>query len=161
MNKKRKAKVSDLILKCFIDLDNVGLSCEDISKELNIEYDIINTIADKLIYDKYLENVADVKISKFKNEKIVALLPKGRYFLNQEGGSISSHNKYIKRQIWVIAKIITAILNATAILLLAYWNISEIRKYDNLEKILIDRDSMIFELNEKLNKLDTLKMNDY
>jgi len=157
VKKKEKAQLKDEILKYFVINHDKNISISEVADNFNIEYEIIHALSVELLSEGYIKKQYSIN-DNYKENFGCNATQKGSYFLNHEGGSTSIHNKYKHNKIWNIAKIIVITLNAIAILLLTYWDVSKNIYSNKSEKILKEKDSIINELKIELNKLDTVEI---
>lgn len=153
MRLKEKAKLKDDIIGFCIKKEHCKIS--DISKDLSIEYDIAYSLIQDLIDQELLTlNAKFASIDSYtKNDMEVVINPKGRYFLNHEGGSIMVHKRYRQQQSWIIAKISAATANAVAIVFISIWGITKANDTKQFEKKLNTLDSIIINQNLEIDNL--------
>lgn len=156
MRLKEKAKIKDDIIRYCIEKEAGTIS--EISKTLSIDYDVTHSLVQDLIDNELLKLQAKLaskeRYSQF--EMMVVITPKGRYFLNHEGGSIMDHKRYRQQQSWMIAKISAATANAVAIVFISIWGINKSNDTKQFEKKLNTMDSIITNQNLEINKLKNI-----
>ena len=153
MKLKEKAKLKDNIIGHFIKVQNDTIG--NTSKKLSIDYDITYSLIQDLIFHDLLTMQTKIasKDSFYNDDMIVNINPKGRHFLNHEGGSIMRHKRYRQQQSWMVAKISAATANAIAIVLISIWGIKKANDTNHFENKLKTFDSIIINQNLEIEKL--------
>lgn len=156
MRLKEKAKIKDDIIRYLIKVQQDRI--ENISKKLGIDYDITHSLIQDLIFKDLLTLRGKIasKESFFNDDMMVLINPKGRYFLNQEGGFINDHKRYKQQQNWTIVKISTATANAIIIVCISIWGITKANNVSHLERQVTIFDSIMTNQNLKIIELENI-----
>ena len=153
MRLKDKARHKDAIIRYCIE--NSHSTVGSISKNLSIDYDVAHSMIQELLDQDLLKLNGNIssKDSFTKNDMSVLINPKGRYFLNHEGGSQMLHKRYRQRQIWMTAKTIAAVANAIIIVYISIWGILKANDTKQFENRVDMLDSTITIQNLEINNL--------
>lgn len=155
MTKKDKSILKDKIIEFCLLKQEPGVTMRMISDHLNIEYSIIYSMTQELIFKDYLKKLSDIssKISFTDYDMMLTISPQGKYFFNYEGGHLDEFKKELQKQIWNFTKIIAATGNAVAIVLISFWGIKVNDSSTKSEKIIIQKDSIINKQALEITKL--------
>jgi len=156
MKPKEKSLIKDNIVKHCIDHSKGGCSIRSISESINIEYSIVHTLIQELISQGIINKVGDTasRVDHTDDEMLVIINPRGRYFLNHEGGSSEQFKKHRRSKIWSITKIIAAALNAIAIIGISIWGISTKQDNKKLKNSILENEKIIIELDRRIDSLE-------
>ena len=157
MKNKEKAILKDNIIKYCSDTKVNTITNKHLSEHFNIDYSLIYALTQDLIFKGYLKNQGG--ITSFGDcytdfDIILIITPKGRYFLNYTGGAIAEYKKKLQKQIWSFTRVIAAVANAVAIVIISAWGISVNNKSNKSDDNSNQNDIII--LNQKL-EIEKLK----
>jgi len=156
MKAKRKYIIKDQILKTVFDTKNKSCLVSEISKKLDIDFQIIHTLTEDIIHKKYLSDEKETSVNdiKFRGDKFVAITQKGRFFLSNGSPFIKEYNSMIKHKIWQTLQITASVATTLIIIAVSIWAINVADKTSGLENDIIEKNEIIKILNLKI---DTLK----
>ena len=156
MRSKETAFINDQIIRYCIVNHKGGCSIRNISDSIAIEYSIVHSLTQDLISQGIIDKHADIssQLDYTDKEMLVLINPKGRFFLNQEGGSIELYRKHLRRRIWDYLKIVAATLNAILIISISVWGIKSSIDHKNIEEDIKRNESVIVEQGLRINELE-------
>jgi cell division protein FtsL len=156
MTNKDKAKLKDKILSYCSENTKATITNRHLTDHFSTDYSVIYALTQDLIYCEYIKNHADIAsaVDYTDDDKILLITPKGRYFLNYEGGSISEYKRKKLRSIWNVTKITAAAANALIIVCVSIWGISVNSKAKELESTVAEKDEIIQNQMENIQVLE-------
>lgn len=119
---KNKSIIKDKILEV---LDSNKIKSPDdiaLAKELKLDVFDVAFILEELKIDGLVELIEISSIDVYRKAYLANISNKGKYFIKYDS-FFNQYRDYRRNKIWKIVKIIAAVLNALAIILIAAWNL--------------------------------------
>lgn len=119
---KNKSIIKDKILEVLNS--NKIKSPDDIAlaKETNIDVFDVAFFLEELKNDGLVELIEITSKGVYRKAYLVNISNKGRYFIKYDS-YFNQYKDYRRNKIWKIVKVVAAVLNALAIILIAAWHL--------------------------------------
>lgn len=119
---KNKSIIKDKILE-VLETNKIK-SPDDIAlaKELRLDVFDVAFILEELKIDGLVELIEISSIDVYRKAYLANISNKGKYFIKYDS-FFNQYKDYRRNKIWKIVKIVAAVLNALAIILIAAWNL--------------------------------------
>ncbi len=145
MNDKNKAKLKDKVLHLLNNENKTNP--EVIASDLKKEVHLINYLCEELNQDGLVElREVTRKNTGPTRDYLLRTTNKGVYFLSLDGGFLKKYNRTIWTSRWTVVKVIAAIFNAIAILIIGFYSLYLSNKTNKLEH---ENEKLKLELKQK------------
>lgn len=142
MNELQKVKLKDDILRLLIkkqdesgtDLSSKYIHVREIADGLNQDIRLVTYLVEQFGENGLASLTTPTSLTELPKEYNVAITNKGIYYVSLDGGFLKTHKSIVWMTRWTATKTIAAIINALAILGLAFYSIYLADKTNKLEE---------------------------
>jgi len=119
---KTKSKAKDSILQILNSDKIISLNDDKIAEKLQLDVFDTAFILEELNHDELVDLRSISSKTIYRKAYMASISNKGKYFIKYDS-FLNQFRDYQRDKIWKIVKIVAAVLNALAIILIGIWNL--------------------------------------